>query len=291
VRSRLAAVWEARRHQGDVTHVTGDVHFVALLLDRRRTVLTVHDLELLGRLPALKRLVFRWLWLRLPVGRAAAVTVPSAATREELLRVVGGDPRKVRVVPDVVDPAFQRDEKPFPSANPTVLLVGTAPNKNLDRAVAALSGLSVRALIVGVLDVAQREAIAAAGLDVDNRVDLDDDGIARCYLECDLLLYASTTEGFGLPIIEAQATGRPVVTSDRPPFTDVAGAGASFVDPEDVAAIRTGVRRVIDDAGYREQLLSEGFRNVERFRAGRVAAEYARVYDEVLSARAGGRAR
>jgi glycosyltransferase involved in cell wall biosynthesis len=291
VRSRVAAAWEARRHQGDVTHVTGDVHFVALLLDRRRTVLTVHDVELLGRLSAARALVFRWVWLRLPVSRTAAVTVPSEATRAELLRVAGGDPAKVRVVPDVVDPAFRPDPKPFPTRTPTVLIVGTAPNKNLERALAALAPLPVRGLIVGALDRAQRDAIAAAELDVDNRVDLDDEGIAGCYRDCDLLLYVSTTEGFGLPIIEAQATGRPVVTSDRAPLTDVAGPGACFVDPEDVAAIRAGVRRVIDDRAFREQLVAAGLKNVERFRPERVADGYAQVYGDVLSRRAGGRAR
>jgi glycosyltransferase involved in cell wall biosynthesis len=289
--NRLRSVWEARAHQGDVTHVTGDVHYVDLLLDRKRTVLTVHDTELLDRAPWLKRLIYTWWWLRLPVWRAAVVTVPSEATRDDLLRIVRSRPSKVRVIPNSVGDAFHADLRPFAADRPTVLMIGTAPNKNLERAIAALAGLPCRAVIVGALDDVLRRALSAAGVDHTNLVDLDGEAVARCYRDCDLLLFVSTKEGFGLPILEAQATGRPVITSDRPPFREVAGTGACLVDCHDVAAIRAGLRRVMHDSGYREALVAAGFRNVERFDPGEVTDQYAAVYDELISRRAGRRAR
>ena len=291
LRRRVASVWEARRHQGDVTHVMGDVHYISLLLDGRRTVLTVHDIELRGRLSRLKRFIYTWLWLRLPVWHAAIVTVPSEATRDDLLRVAGGNPGKVRVIPNVVGNEFRPDPRPLATERPTVLMIGTAPNKNLERAVAALTDLPCRIVVVGPLEDAQRQALEVAGLDYVNLVDLDDAAVVRCYRDCDVLLFVSTKEGFGIPILEAQATGRPVVTSDLPPLTEVAGAGACFVDCYDVASIREGLRRVLNDADYRNALVATGFRNVERFHVEGVAAEYAAVYDEVISRRAGRRAR
>lgn len=290
-RRRLAGMWDARRHQGDVTHVTGDVHYVSLLLDRRRTVLTVHDTELDGRLRALKRLIYRWLWLRLPVWHAAIVTVPTEATRDDLLRIVRVNPSKVRVIPNFVGTEFRPDPRPFAADRPTILMIGTAPNKNVERAVAALADLPCRVVVVGRLEDAQRRALAVAGVDYVNVVDLDDAAVVRCYRDCDVLLFVSTKEGFGIPILEAQATGRPVVTSDRPPLTDVAGSGACFVDCDDVTSIRAGLHRVLHEADYRDALIAAGFRNVERFRVDRVATEFAAVYDEVISRRAGRRAR
>jgi glycosyltransferase involved in cell wall biosynthesis len=101
------------------------------------------------------------------------------------------------------------------------------------------------------------------------------------YLQADALLFASLAEGFGLPIIEAQATGRLVVTSNIAPMTEVAGEGAIFVDPRDPSSIRRGICLGVEDASIREHAISAGLRNVRRYSASAVAAMYADVYREV----------
>lgn len=280
---RLRAVLEARRRQGDVTHVVGDAHYLTLLLRRRRSVLTVHDAEFLTRAGWAKRVLYTWLWLRLPVRRVAAVTVPSEQTRRELLALARVDPAAVRVVGNPLLDAFTPDRRPAPTGRPTILLMGTWPNKNLPRSVAALTGLDCRVVLVGQLDDAQRRMLDGAGLTWEHRAGLDDAGVVETYRECDLLLFPSTSEGFGMPIIEAQATGRPVVTSDRPPMTDVAGGAAELVDPTDVGSIRAGVERVLGDPSHRDALVEAGLDNVRRYRLQAVAAQYAAVYDEVLA--------
>jgi glycosyltransferase involved in cell wall biosynthesis len=276
---RLGAVLEARRHRGDVTHVTGDVHYLTLLLPRRTTVLTVHDTEFLSRSTAVKRLVYRWVWLRLPMLRTAVVTVPSEATRRDLI-TLGASPGAMRVVRNPVRDEFTPGGVRVPRQ---VLLVGTWPSKNLPRSLEALRGLDVTAVVVGPLDDAQRALVAASGVTVHHRTDLTDDEMVALYRESDLLLFPSTKEGFGLPVLEAQASGCPVVTSDRDPLREVAGGAACLVDPEDVESIRAGVLRVLGDDAYRAEIVARGLANVERFRPAAVAAEYAAVYREVLS--------
>jgi glycosyltransferase involved in cell wall biosynthesis len=281
---RIRTVLEARRHQGDVTHVTGDINYAAILLRRRTTVLTVHDTEFLARATRAKRFLYTWLWLRLPIWRAAVVTVPSEATRQDVLRLVRTDPEHVRVVPNPVAGDFAaRPARQAPP--PVVLLVGTRPNKNIERAAAALEGLNCRVVVVGDLDAHQRAVFEGAGLDFEVRTGLSNDELRRAYEDCDVLLFPSTKEGFGIPVLEAQATGRPVVTSSRPPLPDVAGGAACFVDPLDAASIRAGVQRVLAQGDYREDLVQRGLDNVRRYQVTTIAARYAALYDELARRR------
>ena len=101
------------------------------------------------------------------------------------------------------------------------------------------------------------------------------------YRRCDMVLFASMFEGFGLPILEAQATGRPVVTSRAWSMPEVAGKAACLVDPFDVQSIHDGVKRVITDVEYRNGLVRAGLENVGRFRPARIAEQYAEIYREL----------
>ena len=95
------------------------------------------------------------------------------------------------------------------------------------------------------------------------------------------MVFVSLAEGFGLPILEAQAIGRPVVTSDLSPMRDVAGGAACLVDPRNVDSIRAGIRRVIKDSNYREGLVELGLRNVVQYQPQVVASRYARLYEHI----------
>ena len=96
-------------------------------------------------------------------------------------------------------------------------------------------------------------------------------------------MFASLYEGFGLPILEAQAIGRPVITSDRWSMPEAAGRGARLVDPENVRDMRSAVEHLVTDAAARRELVEHGFANVERFRPAAVAAQYEAVYERVAA--------
>jgi glycosyltransferase involved in cell wall biosynthesis len=280
---RVANVLDAPRHQGDVNHVTGDVHYVDYFLHRRRTLLTIHDCVGLHRLRGLRRYLLWLLWYRLPVLRAGMVSVGSPWAKDEILRHVDCDPERVRIVPHCVSPHLAPSPRERRSV-PVVLQVGTGANKNLTRLAAALEGVPCRLHIVGEIDAEQREALARARIPYGVSAKLTDDDMIRAYHACDIVAFVSTYEGFGLPIIEAQAVGRPVVTSVLGPMPWVAGRGACLVDPCSPEAIRHGILRVLGDPQYADDLVRLGFENVARFQPDLVARAYAALYRELLEA-------
>ena len=121
---RLRDAWAARKVQGDVNHVTGDTHYLTYFLNKRSTVLTVHDLVSLGRLRGIKRWLFWLLWYWLPIRRSQAVVTISEATRAELLASVRCAPEKVSVIHNPVSDEFQFSAANVISATPRILHIG-----------------------------------------------------------------------------------------------------------------------------------------------------------------------
>lgn len=279
---RIANLRYARRQKGDLHHVVGDAHYLAFGLPGSQTVLTVHDCAALNRLSGWKREILRYFWFTGPMRRAAVVTTISQTTKDELLRWVSNLADKVVVIPNCVRSEFTPDPKAFSSEAPVVLQVGTGWNKNVERVAEALQGTPCQLEIVGELDATQRAAIIATSVSYRELGRLSDEDLVQAYRRCDLLIFASLYEGFGLPILEAQATGRPVITSNCSSMPEAAGEGALFVDPESVESIHQAVRRILDEPGLRGSLIERGFRNVAGFHPQAIAARYAAVYESMM---------
>ncbi len=282
---RITNIAAARKLQGDVNHVTGDVTYLALGLDRRKTITTFLDCHSLERLGGVRRELLRYLWFELPIRMSKLVTVISYATGDRLRELVRCPADKVRVVYIPVSQKFRHVPKEFDESKPTVLHIGTRQNKNLDRHVAALAGIPCRLVVIGPLSDEQLAMLEASGIEYENCVRVPFDEVIRRYIECDFLLFASTYEGFGMPIVEAQSIGRPVITSNVWSMPEIAGDGAVLVDPYDTQGIAEAVRRVIADRKYREELVLRGLENAQRFDRSAISASYADLYREVADQR------
>ena len=281
--NRLYIGIEAMLCQADVNHITGDVHFVALFLRKSRTVLTIHDIGVIQRLSPLSRWIFKWFWIVLPIKRSAVVTTISQATRLELLKYTRADANKIKVIYNPVPSGFNKVLKPFNKLKPVILQIGTKENKNIFRVISALKEIQCVFEIVGFVNEKIKNELINSGVEFKVYSNLTDEEMRERYKNSDVVILASTYEGFGLPILEANATGRVVITSNISSMPEVAGNAAILVDPYDISSIREGILTVISDDALRENLITNGFENCKRFDISVISRQYLDIYHSLYN--------
>jgi alpha-1,3-rhamnosyl/mannosyltransferase len=234
-------------------------------------VVTVHDAVAWAHTEWMSRanVVQHRLVVERALPRAAAILTPSAFTRDALRFKL--DPERG------VDTHFHRaDGAPREGGLPYLLAVRTLqPRKNLEAALAAFeravdAGLEHRLVIVGargwcdgallarVRGSRHAERIRLAGF-------VADDELAALYRGADALLFPSRYEGFGLPALEAMASGTPVVAARAGALPEVVGAAGILVDPDDPDVLATALLELLADADRQARLRAAGLRRAEAF--------------------------
>lgn len=274
----------AFKKQGQLNHITGDIHYIALGLNRKNTILTVHDcVPLYQDIGFLKKTLIKYLWYKWPLKRLNHITVISAKTKRELVELIGCSPEKITVVPNCYNPIYEYSPKPFSAKHPVILQIGTKPNKNLQRLIPALKDISCRLEIIGKLSQEQLDLLEQNGIDYRTSQNLSVEELYAKYQQCDIVTFVSTYEGFGMPIIEANAVGRPVITSNISPMTEVAGGAAIFVEPHSIQSIRDAITKLMRDKALRIQLVEKGLQNARKYTIDNVANQYFQLYQKVIS--------
>lgn len=271
-----------RREKADIYHITGDIHYSVFAFKKRKIILTIHDCIFLHNSSGIKRALFKYLYLKWPISHSSVVTTISESTKEEIIRYTACKPDKIVVIGNPISKLFYFKEKVFNSNNPLILFVGVTKNKNLDRVSESLSGIKCRLRIIGVLNSEQLERLNKFRISYETISGLTDEEIVNEYLNADFVLFPSLYEGFGLPILEGQKAGRPVITSNLSPMVEVSGGAACFVDPEDVNSIKSGVLRIITDENYRNDLVSSGFANVAKYSLDEISHQYSLLYKKMM---------
>ena len=275
--------WQLRKLNADVYHVVGDIHYFVLLLPYRKTMLTVHDINhYLNDLHGFKRWIYKWLWLILPILTVHTVTAISKETKVNLIRHLGPLGKHIEIIENCHSGLLKAVVRPFNIACPVILHLGTAPHKNIPRLVEALKGVKCQLVLIGKIDSALTKQLIECDIDYVNRVNLTHEEVCQQYVDCDIVSFISLAEGFGMPIIEAQASGRPVMTSNLSPMREVAYTGACLVDPLDVMQIREGILRIIADSDYRDQLVKRGLMNAVRFSPVNISSQYLDLYRRIV---------
>lgn len=276
---RLIIAIHAWFSQGKITHITGDITFAGILLNPNKTVITVLDCGILHRKKGFAKWLIKKLWFDWPMSRCRWITTISNAAADDIVSQCSVDRKKIRVIPVAISESFQFSEKDFHEECPRILQVGTAPNKNVDRVIEALEGIPCTFVIIGRLSNSVRNSIVSRKIAVENYHSLSHEEVIEQYRKADMLCFVSTYEGFGMPILEAQTTGRVVVTSDCCSMPEVAGGGALLADPYSVASIRKAILSAIQNASLRKELIVKGLENSRRFRGEEIALRFEKLYE------------
>lgn len=278
---RIYIAIDAISKQGDVNHITGDINFISLFLKKKKTIITFMDLRVLKHSNPLSRFILGFFWVKLPAIRSGYITTISEATKTTLLDYIKLDESKVRVMYIPVANLLEYSAKQFKSDEVIILQIGTKKNKNILRLIEAIKDIDCKLDIVGELDQEQLNKLKVNNINYTNSVGISNEQLKQKYIDSDILAFVSTHEGFGMPIVEAQIVGRPVITSNLLSMPEVAGSGAHIVNPYNVNEIRSGILKIINDREYRELIVVNGRINAERFSVKKIANQYADLYKEV----------
>lgn len=270
-----------RQKSGEINHITGDVHYLLFVLKKKSTIVTVHDIMYYHYLKGIKKFLWKILYIY-PLKRAACVVFISEYSKQQVLDIIDLSHNRIKIIPDPVNPAFSFVEKKFNDFCPRILHIGTNDRKNLYNTILALKGIACHLRIIGHLKENIVKLLSDCKISYSNVYDLEEEQIIKEYIEADIINFPSLYEGFGMPIIEGQATGRVVVTSNIPPMKDVAGKGAILVNPHSVESIRNGYLKAISDRDIRNQVIMEGKKNVLNYTAQKVAEQYMQIYNSLL---------
>lgn len=268
-------------NQKGINHMTGGPHYFLLAIPLRKNVLTIHDLVLLHNSKGVKNWIFKWFWFKLPFRYAKIVTCITDTVRQEVLSTFNIDPKKVITIYNPVSPIYQHQPLHFNKDFPRILHIGTAWNKNTERVINALKDITCKLIIIGEPTASILSTLKATGIDHLFLCNLSNEELYQQYQLADIISFPSIFEGFGMPIIEGQATGRPILTSNIPPMTEVAGNSACLVNPYETNSIKEGFQKIINDSVYREGLITKGIENVKRFSIKHIVAQYEQLYQEI----------
>jgi glycosyltransferase involved in cell wall biosynthesis len=220
-------------------------------------------------------------------------------SKKELIGLYKIDPKKIEVIyegvpelPEVDEGFIQKTLAKFKINKPYFLYIGNwRPRKNLPGLIKAFKlfrGKSFDYLLV----IGGRKDKRFLDLEkeiknnqLEGKVILTDtlsrEEVSALYRKAIALTFPSFYEGFGLPVLEAQSLGVPVLTSNTSSLPEVAGEGALYVDPYNAEEIARGMERIAFDENLRRDLIKKGYENIKRFSWERAAKELLKVFKEV----------
>ena len=272
-------------------------------LDNTKLVLVVHDLIFLRsfqELPVsvslyqtLGRLYRRWN-IRHVIAKADVLITVSEFTKSEIQSKFSIDGSNIKVIPNSISNDWlNKNVLPIGQRSPYIFTVGgNAPSKNINRLIHAFAIAkktlpeNCRLKIAGINESYHDVFISYANkFGVEGHVDfigfISDSELKTLYVNARSFIFASLFEGFGIPLIEAMASGTPIVCSDSTSLPEVVGDCALLFNPLDVQNISDSIIQIMTDDELSEKLVLGAQDRVGHFLENNVKNQYVKLWEEL----------
>jgi glycosyltransferase involved in cell wall biosynthesis len=295
--------WRLWRLKADLYHAT---HYVLPAVVPCRAVVTIHDIIHLlypEFLPSRLAFLYAQRMIRRSLAKGDRIIAVSHNTRSDLLSFFDADGRKIEVVYNGVDADFHRPLAPealqrwldrLELSQPYLLFVGNPkPHKNLDNVIQAYAkARSIHPFDAPLVCVGSRPEISlkihqrTEQFGVSEKVKLlghvAQEALPAIYQGAAVVLHPALYEGFGLPVVEAMASGVPVITSNTSALKEIGEGYAHLVNPLDVEEMARAIAQLMADPELRESLAALGRQRAREFNWQRTARRTLEIYQQAL---------
>ena len=283
-------MWTQIRLAGEMAINPPDVLFIPVhvlpLIHPQNSVVTIHGLEYEyypETYPWRHLKYLRWS-TKYALKNARKIIAVSENTKRDLIELYGGQPEKIEVVYHGCN--IRPNVRPLASNNyPFILFIGRLEaKKNIQGLIKAFNLLKKKyqiphkLILVGPRGYGYQEFKSQ---DVIEKGYISQEEKSQLLESADLFVLPSFYEGFGMPILEAQAVGCPVITSNVSSMPEVAGQGALLIKPKNIEEISKAMYKVISDKEFKKDLIAKGYQNIKKFSWQKCAQETLKILEEI----------
>lgn len=280
LRGILKNILFVRRNSGSVNHFFSSSDAYLIPFCKGKKIVTWHDVGTAFYTKSkIKKWIKKYLLRYLPMLFCDSITCISENTYQEVQRVFPMIKKKLIIIPNPYNPVLKRTLQSL-SEIPIILHIGTGSRKNVERVIEALSDIKCRLYIVGNLSPVQLDLLQKYKIDYINEFDISFSRIVELYEQCTIVSFPSLYEGFGMPIIEANAVGRPILTSKVGAIPEIAKDAAYYVNPYSVTELKTAFEFLLNHKDVCNDLIQKGVCNAQKYSIDKIAQQYSDLYSQ-----------
>ncbi|WP_366247709.1 glycosyltransferase family 1 protein [Terribacillus aidingensis] len=298
----LEIPYQVKKGNFDLLHVP----FAIPPVNFSKTLVTVHDILFEDFKEFFSKSTLKRLKLTTPITtrKCTHITTVSNYSKESIMEKYGIEEQKITMIPNSLSLSFEnalntvtsdtihKTKRELNIIEDYILFVGTVqPRKNIARIIESFKFSNayndLKLVIAGGRGWLYEEIFSLVKeLNIENRViftgSISDIELANLYKGSTMLVYPTIAEGFGIPLLEAMASGIPIITSNTTALPEVAGKAAIYVDPYNISEISDAIRTLLHESKTRDDLVEQGTKELSRYSRDKTSVELVRLYEKIL---------